>query len=104
MQVESMFVSDPQLPPGTGFTAHGSAYTQHRFSDGTRAFIARSFAHSLEEAHFLRVEDERGTRPLSLADFNDPLLHSAVFHLRASGVLSIRWFDGRELARMPDDL
>ena len=95
MHVERTHHVDASEPDEAGMYDYFYEYDIYRFTDGPTCVVARSYAHEPDEAHFLRVEIEGHSRPMTDADFLDPLVFAAQGHLRAIGKVRLSWLSDR---------
>lgn len=79
-------------------------YDIFRFSIDRATLVARSYVDENTEAHFLRIEIDGKSRPLTLGDLQSDLATDAIRHLRNSSKTTIRWLSPNGYAVVPREL
>lgn len=95
MHVECVREVDASEPDADGMHEYRYEYDAYRFSEDGVCFVARSYADTPEEAHFLCVESNGQRRLLADADLGHPLFLAASVHLRGLGKVRLNWLSGR---------
>ena len=95
MRMECTRHIDASEPDADGCYEYHYEYDIYRFSDGATCFVARSYTHTLDEAHFLRIELDGDPRLLTETDLAHPLFFAARAHLLAAGKMRLNWLSGR---------
>ena len=95
MQIDCTRHIDAGEPGDDGICDYYYEYDKYCFRHGSLCFVAKSYADSSNEVHFLSVEENGITRPLTDADLDGQLFLSAVAHLRDAGKSEIYWLSGR---------
>lgn len=70
-------------------------YDVYRFSELGETLVARSYADTPDEAHFLRWESHGNVRLLRDCDLKSALFAQAVTHLRRAGKKTLSRLSGR---------
>lgn len=95
MQVAVTHHIDEDEPDAQGVQAYCYEYDLYCFGEGEVTLIARAYADTAHEAHFLSVEIGGKRRLLRDADLQTPLFAQAAAHLRAAGKTTLKWLSGR---------
>lgn len=95
MHVERTREVEASDPDADGMYDYHYEYDLYRFIEGNTCFIARSYADTLDEAHFLSIEVNGKRRLLSDADLSHALFLSALAHLGSLGKVHLNWLSGR---------
>jgi len=91
MNVEMTHHIDASEPDERGLYSYFYEYDLYTFSDGPTSYIARSYADTPTEAHFLKRR--RGSRETLLCarDLQEPMFAEALAYLGAAGKSELKW-------------
>jgi hypothetical protein len=82
------------MPPDPDQVAVASyVYDLFRFCEGDAVLVARSYAESPQQAHFLRREVASTPVGLTVQDTRAPIFAAAVAYLRAAGLTELEWLN-----------
>ena len=95
MHIERTHHIDASDPDENGMHEYYYEYDIYRFTDDSICFVARSYIDEPDEAHFLRIEVNGGTRLMVDADLMHPLLLAAQAYLLNAGKIQLHWLSGR---------